>query len=291
MKKSRVSKQLWAVCLLLGTGILISVYLNAWIAVSALGVLILEAAAGIYVLSKKRAASEEDSKSSIQTDVSSAFGNTLVKDVMVPRTDMVTVSKEFSVYDSLDLMLFNGFSRIPVCGEGIDDIQGIAHSKDLMSASRDMKGRTLVSEVMRAANFVPETKRIAELLREMQSNTFHAAIAIDEYGGTAGLVTLEDLIEEIVGEITDEFDIEAPLIERLGENEFRVNGRVSVAELSDTLGVKIPEGNWSTMGGFIFTSLGHIPEEGEKIEAGGYSFCVERVQGRRIARVRVSPDV
>ncbi len=291
IKKLQAHNQLWAAFLLLVVGILISVYLGVWAAVAALGVLAFQAAVGIYVLNKKNASSTESQNFPARPDVSSVFGNTLVRDVMVPRTDMVTVFSNFSVDDSLDLMLFNGFSRIPVCGEGIDDIQGTLHSKDLMSASRDKNGNMQVSEIMREANFVPETKRISELLQEMQSNTFHVAIAIDEYGGTAGLVTLEDLIEEIVGEITDEFDIEAPLIERLGENEYRVNGRVSVAELSDTLGVEVPEGSWSTMGGFIFTSLGHIPEEGEKITASGYIFCVEKVQGRRIARVRVSPGV
>ena len=114
-------------------------------------------------------------------------------------------------------------------------------------------------EKIRPANFVPETKRISSLLQEMQANSFHVAIAIDEYGGTAGMVTLEDLIEEIVGEITDEFDMEKPMMERLGNNKFRVNGRVSTSDLADTLGVEVPEGNWSTVGRFYFYNSRSYP--------------------------------
>ena len=223
-------------------------------------------------------------------DISQAFRETLVKEVMVPRTDMLTVQDTFTVADSLDLMLFNGFSRMPVCTESVDSVQGIAYAKDLMAIERDNGGNKLVTEIMRESNFVPETKRISDLLREMQTNRFHVAIAVDEYGGVAGLVTLEDLIEEIVGEITDEFDIEEPLIERLNGFAFMVNGRVSMNELSETLGHEFLSGEWSTVGGFIFTTLGHIPEEKEELEVDGFLFRVVRVQGRRIARIKVQKN-
>ena len=134
---------------------------------------------------------------------------------------------------------------------------------------------------------MPETKRVAELLREMQAETFHMAIVVDEYGGTAGLVTLEDLIEELVGEIVDEFDVEEPMIEPLAGGDVRVNGRVPVDELNDVLGVELPEGDWDTVGGLIFNSLGHVPVEGETVEVDGHRLTVERVQGRRIARVSI----
>lgn len=271
--------------MVISLGILVAVYVVSWATVSALGVILCQFGLGIYFLARLRKKPQLPETPQIME----VFGDTLVKEVMVPRTDMVTVVDSFNVEESLDLMLFNGFSRVPVCGEGIDDILGIVYAKDLMSALRDSKGNELVSKKMRAANFIPETKRISGLLQEMQASSFHVAIAIDEYGGTAGLVTLEDLIEEIVGEITDEFDMEKPLIERLGENEFMVNGRVSIGDLADAIGVNVPEGNWSTVGGFIFTTLGHIPQANEEITAIGHRFLVEQVHGRRIARVRISP--
>lgn len=285
LNNKKATRYLWIAVAIFGLGVLLSIYFEVWIAVGILGVLIVESGIGIYLLRRLRKQPQVDE--SIQ--VTEAFGDTLVREVMVPRTDMVTVDSSFSVEASLDLMLFNGFSRLPVYEESIDDIKGIAYAKDLMSAVRDKQGDQLVSEKIRSANFVPETKRISSLLQEMQASSFHVAIAIDEYGGTAGIVTLEDLIEEIVGEITDEFDMEKPLMERLGEDEFMINGRVSISDLADTLGVKIPEGNWSTVGGFIVSTLGHIPEVNEEISMDGYLFLVEQVQGRRIARVRISP--
>ena len=136
------------------------------------------------------------------------LGDTVVREVMVPRTDMVTVTADFRVADAMEVAILNGYSRIPACGEGIDDIVGIVHAKDLMRAERDDHEDRPVSELARPAHFVPETKGVAELLREMQQQRFHMAIVIDEYGGTAGLVTLEDIIEELLGEIVDEFDVE-----------------------------------------------------------------------------------
>lgn len=279
------SRYLWIGSLVVALGILVAIYFSSWISVSALGVILCQMGLGIFILARYR----REPQAVEVPQVMEAFGDTLVKEVMVPRTDMVTVESSFNVEDSLDLMLFNGFSRMPVCGDGVDDILGIVYAKDLMSALRDNQGTETIVEKMRSANFIPETKRISGLLQEMQASSFHVSIAIDEYGGTAGLVTLEDLIEEIVGEITDEFDMEKPLMERLGENEFMVNGRVSVGDLGDTLGINVPEGNWSTVGGFIFTTLGHIPQEKEEISENGYRFLVEQVQGRRIARVRISP--
>ena len=143
------------------------------------------------------------------------FGDTIAREVMVPRTDMVTVGQDFRVDAAIEVAIANGFSRLPAYGEdGVDDIIGIVYAKDLMRAERDGHDRGADRRLMlRPARFVPETKRVAELLREMQAEQFHMAIVIDEYGGTAGLVTLEDLIEELVGEILDEFDVEEPLVE------------------------------------------------------------------------------
>jgi len=215
------------------------------------------------------------------------FGDTKVRRVMVPRPDMVTVASAATVRDGLALVVEHGFSRFPVVGDGIDDINGVVHAKDLLAADLAGKGGDLISARMRSTHHVPETKQISKLQREMQQETFHIAIVVDEYGGTAGLVTLEDLLEELVGEIVDEFDVEEPMIELL-ENGARVNGKVSLSELEDLVGERLPDGDWSTVGGLIFSTLGHVPAEGEEIELPNHRLIVERVQGRRIARVHMS---
>lgn len=217
------------------------------------------------------------------------FGDTVAHEVMIPRPDIVAVNKETSIEDAVDLVIGKGFSRLPVFQENIDDIVGIVYSKELMRALRDGDKSQLVNQIMRHPIFVPESKKISQLLREMQTEKSHIAIVIDEYGGTAGLVTLEDLIEEVVGEIVDEFDIEPPMIERLGDGKLRVNGRANLDDLDAILEIDLPAGDWSTVGGLIFNTLGHVPDVGETIELNGHHFLVERVQGRRIARVLFTP--
>jgi CBS domain containing-hemolysin-like protein len=211
---------------------------------------------------------------------------------MVPRTDMVAVAADFQVGAAMEVVLLNGYSRIPVYGPGgIDDIAGVLYAKDLMRAERDHDDEAQVGLLARPAHFVPETKRVAELLREMQAETFHMAIVIDEYGGTAGLVTLEDLIEELVGEIVDEFDVEDPMIEPLPGGELRVNGRLAIDEANDVLTGELPEGDWDTVGGLLFSLLGHVAVEGDVVQTDGYDLRADKVQGRRISRVRITPRV
>lgn len=217
------------------------------------------------------------------------FGDTVAREVMVPRTDMVAISDQHTVGEAIDIVIDHGYSRVPVYGEGIDDIVGVVHAKDLMRAEREDGPGSRAAAVARAPHFVPETKRISLLLREMQAEKFHIAIVVDEYGGTAGVVTLEDLIEELVGEIVDEFDVEEPMIERLAPGTVRVNGRVPIDELSEVLGAPLPNGDWDTVGGLIFNTLGHVPDEGETLVVEGWELLVERVTGRRIARVIVKP--
>jgi CBS domain containing-hemolysin-like protein len=217
------------------------------------------------------------------------FGDTVAHEVMIPRPDIVAVNKETSIEDAVDLVIGKGFSRLPVFQENIDDIVGIVYSKELMRAIRDGDKSQPVNQIMRHPIFVPESKKISQLLREMQTEKSHIAIVIDEYGGTAGLVTLEDLIEEVVGEIVDEFDIEPPMIERLGNGKLRVNGRANLDDLDAILEIDLPAGDWSTVGGLIFNTLGHVPDVGETIELNGHHFLVERVQGRRIARILFTP--
>jgi len=219
------------------------------------------------------------------------FGDTVVREVMVPRPDMVAVEGRDKVSDVLEVAIQAGYSRLPVYDQGIDDIIGIVYTKDLMRAVQhgngDGNGDQAVRELARDARFVPETKRVSELMREMQREKVHMVIVVDEYGGTAGLATLEDLIEELVGEIVDEFDVEEPNVEALPGGVVRVNARMPVDEVNELLHAEFPEGDWDTIGGYVFNLLGHIPTEGESAEVDGFRLVAEKVQGRRIGRVRI----
>ena len=173
--------------------------------------------------------------------------------------------------------------------DGLEDRldRHIVFSCDLLRAQRDGGDRP-VREFLRPPHFVPESKRVAELMREMQDGKFHMAIVVDEYGGTAGLVTLEDLIEELVGEIVDEYDVEEPSIEPLPGGEVRVNGRMPIDEVNDLTQAHLPEGDWDTVAGFVINLLGHVPTEGEAVDYNGHRLRAEKVQGRRVGRVRIS---
>jgi len=229
---------------------------------------------------------EEEERELIESIIE--FGDTIVREVMVPRPDMVAVPSDFRVGDVMEVVILNGYSRLPAYGEGMDDIVGIVYAKDLMRADRDGQLDVEVSTLLRPARYVPETKKIAELLREMQADQRHMAIVVDEYGGTAGVVTLEDLIEELVGEIVDEYDREEAMVELLPSGDVRVNARMPVDELNDLLKAELPEGDWDSIGGLMFHELGHVPEEGESVVIAGVELHADRVQGRRISRVRIS---
>jgi len=218
------------------------------------------------------------------------FGDTVVREVMVPRPDMVTVGKDFRVADVMEVVLLNGYSRLPVVGDGLDDVVGITYAKDLMRAERDGEEDLPVAQLVRSARYVPETKRVPDMLREMQRDKFHMAIVVDEYGGTAGLVTLEDIIEELVGEIVDEFDVEDPLVEPLAGGGVRVDARTPLDEVNELLHAELPEGDWDTIGGLLYHRLGHVPVEGESVVVGGWQLTAQRIQGRRIGRVRITPQ-
>lgn len=218
-----------------------------------------------------------------------ALDDTIVREVMVPRTDMVAVASDLGIAAVVDLAIDKGLSRLPVFGEDLDDIVGVCLMKDLTRAERAGRGDQLVATLMRRARFVPETKQAGVLLREMQAGRYHLAIAVDEYGGTAGLVTLEDVVEELVGEIVDEFDVEEPLVEPLAGGEMLVHGRMPVDQLNTLVRSELGEGDWDTVGGLIFSTLGHVPTVGEAIEQGGVLLMVERMEGRRITKVRLTP--
>lgn len=228
---------------------------------------------------------DEDERDLIESVIE--FGGTIVREVMVPRTDMKTVDMNLSVAEALEVTSEAGYSRVPAQGDNIDDIVGLVYVKDLIRAELDGRPDERVGAMLRPSRFVPETKKVSELLREMQEAQFHMAIAVDEYGGIAGLVTLEDLIEELVGEIVDEYDVEEPLVERQLDGTLRVDARISIDELNDLAAMNLPEGDWDTVGGLVFDRFGRVPTIGETCDVNGYNLRVERLQGRRITRVRI----
>jgi CBS domain containing-hemolysin-like protein len=212
------------------------------------------------------------------------LGDTIAREVMVPRTDVVWIEQVKTVPQALALALRSGFSRIPVTGENLDDVVGVVYLKDLARRAQDAERAraTPVAEVMRPAGYVPESKPVDELLREMQARRTHIAIVIDEYGGTAGLVTIEDILEEIVGEITDEYDVERPPIERLDEDTARVSARLSVEDLGELFDVALPDrDDVETVGGLLAESLGRVPIPGAQARVHGLELVAESAGGRR----------
>ena len=212
------------------------------------------------------------------------LSDTFVREVMVPRTDMVFVERDKTLRQALSLALRSGFSRIPVIGENLDDVVGIAYLKDIVTRSyehREAESAETVATIMRSATFVPESKPIDDLLREMQAQQIHLAIVIDEYGGTAGLVTIEDILEEIVGEITDEYDKEQPPVEWLGADRARVTARLPVEELEELFGVRIEAEDVETVGGLLAQLLGRVPIAGSVATVAGLRLTAESLAGRR----------
>ena len=212
-----------------------------------------------------------------------------VHEVMVPRTDMVGIDVATMPDQILDIITKVGHSRIPVFEGSADNIIGILYVKDVFRRLARGEKDVQLRQFLRPAQFVPETKKVDELLREMQRDKVHIAIVVDEYGGTAGLVTIEDLVEEIVGEIRDEYDVEQELVLPVSENEALMDARVSFEEVRETFDLSVPPSeNYDTLGGFLVAQLGHFPRVGESVQSGGARFVVESVEGRRIRRVRVS---
>ncbi len=212
------------------------------------------------------------------------FGDTVVREVMVPRTDMIVLRSDASIDEALETILKAGYSRIPLYEGDTDNIVGVLYAKDLLKRTRSPNG-SKVSSMGRAPLFVPEQKKVADLLREMQSQRIHMAIVVDEYGGTAGLVTIEDVIEEIVGEIVDEYDQEEPLVEPVDENTIRVDAKMPIDEVNELLNVDLPHEEWDTVGGLVFGLTGRVPTRGEAVRFDSIEFVTERVTGRRIQKV------
>lgn len=216
------------------------------------------------------------------------FGATIVREVMVPRIDMVTLPAAASSDDAVDLVLEAGRSRIPLTGDNIDDIVGLLYARDLLTLYDQAAPPRPARDLAHEAYFVPETKAISELLREMQAKQKHLAIVVDEFGGTAGVVTIEDLIEEIVGEIVDEYDEEEPMVVPIGSGGYLVDARLDVDDLANALDLRFPEEEWDTVGGLVLGLAGRVPDVGESFEYNDVMLIAEEVQGRRVARVRVT---
>ncbi len=219
------------------------------------------------------------------------LGDTIAREVMVPRPDMVTIPHGATVRDAVRLVLDHGFTRLPVAGDGVDDIVGVVLAKDLMRVQ--LSGRIDLPldsvDVIRTVRFVPESKRAGELMREMQAERMHLCVVVDEYGGIAGLITLEDIIEELVGEIVDEYDEEVPLVEKLGGGVYRVSGKLPIDDLDEIIDGNFPEGEWDTVGGLMLDLLGKVPEEGDSVDSNGHVLIAERVEQRRVDSVIIQP--
>ena len=216
------------------------------------------------------------------------FGDTIVREVMVPRPDIVAVEDSEALRDVQALVLTHGYSRVPVYHEDLDNIVGICYAKDVLKAIHQGKHDSPLDEVVREAHFVPETKRVAELLREMQREKFHIALVTDEYGSVNGLVTLEDLLEELVGEIADEYDKEEPAIAEVDAGVYRVSGKAAIDDVNEVLEIELPDEGWDTVAGFVLHLFGKIPSDGEEQVYQGLVFRAEEVQGRRIAKVLIT---
>ncbi|MFT3854371.1 MAG: hemolysin family protein [Ilumatobacteraceae bacterium] len=218
------------------------------------------------------------------------FGDTVAREIMVPRPDLVTVDHADTVSEAIDIAIQRGFSRLPVIDDDDEkeDVLGVAYLKDLFRAEREGGGQRSVTELVHEMHVVPEGKPVSRLMREMQAGKYHIALVADEYGALAGVITLEDCLEELVGEIVDEHDAEMPPVERLSDGDLLVPGRTTISDLNDLLDLDIPDEEWDTVGGFLFGTLEHVPVRGESIVHDGWRFTAAEVEGRRIKRVRVS---
>lgn len=216
------------------------------------------------------------------------FSDKLVREVMVPRIDVVAVPLEMPLLETLDIILKVGHSRIPVYKGSVDNIIGVLYAKDLLRFLHEGRTEVPLSKILRPAYFIPESKKVDELLQELQQRKVHIAIVVDEYGGTAGLVTIEDLLEEIVGEIQDEYDAEEPTVEAIDEFEYLLDARVPLDEANKLLGVELPSEGGDTLGGFIYSQLGKVPMVGDRVEFENVTIQVLSVIGRRIKQVRAS---
>lgn len=215
------------------------------------------------------------------------FGDTLSREIMIPRIDVLALEVNTPVEDAIQSIIKSGHSRVPIYEESVDNIIGLLYAKDLLRVRLDGQSLSSLRSLLRPAYFIPEAKKVDELLREMQSRSYHMALVVDEYGGIAGLVTMEDIVEEIVGEIRDEYDqSEERIFEKVSDNEYVFHGRIDLDAFNNVMSSHIPKDVADTLGGFIYSQVGRVPVGGEQIEIDNLLLTVEQVSGRRIRRVR-----
>lgn len=222
------------------------------------------------------------------------IGDIEVTEVMVPRIDMVYLEETSTLEEALNVVIDYGYSRIPVIKDTIDNVIGILYAKDLLVYSRQTQGSQVsfdVLKLIRPAYYVPESKKVSDLLKEMQKEKVHIAIVLDEYGGTLGLVTIEDILEEIVGDILDEYDNEIDFIEHLAENSLIVNAKASIEEINEVLSINLPEDEYESIGGFVFNLLGRIPVKDDEIEFDDIKVKVLNVHNRRIKQLEIQKKI
>ena len=212
-----------------------------------------------------------------------SFRDTIAREIMVPRTDSVCAHSESSVKEIIQLIIQSGHSRIPIYQDNIDNVIGTLHAKDLLNywgtEDFDIRG------ILRDPYYIPETKKISEVLKDLRDNKSHMAVVIDEYGGTAGILTLEDIIEEIIGEVMDEYDADEKLITEHEDGSLSVNARLDIEELEDYLGVELPEGKFESVGGFVMSLLGKVPATNEKLVYGNLEMVIEAANNRKIEKI------
>jgi putative hemolysin len=214
------------------------------------------------------------------------LSETLVRSVMTPRTDMTALPVDATLTQIIDMIVASGHSRLPVYEESVDNILGMMHVKDLLPRLRDGVQEVSLRRIVRPAIFIPETRRVSELLEEMRRSKNQIAIVQDEYAGTAGIVSIEDLLEEIVGDIRDEYDVDEPDMQVLSATESLIDARMSIDDVNDRLGTHLEDKDYETIGGLVFGILGHEPLPGERVESGNMEFVVEEIEGRRVKTIR-----
>ncbi|MDP2935885.1 MAG: hemolysin family protein [Dehalococcoidia bacterium] len=209
-------------------------------------------------------------------------------EIMVPRTDMVAIEMDAPLQEALELVVRHGYSRVPLFQDSLDNVTGILYAKDLLKHLASGQSQPSIKDLAKEPVFVPESKRVDELLQELLQRRVHMAIVVDEYGGTAGLVTIEDLLEEIVGEIQDEYDREEPQVQHVSEGEAILDGRVSIADLNELFDIEIPSDEFDTVGGLVIHQLGKMPSTGDSVSWDNLSLVIMATSGRRIKKVKVT---
>ena len=218
------------------------------------------------------------------------FGDKAAREVMVPRTDVAAIPETATISQAARAATEHRVSRLPVYGDDLDDIVGVMHVKDVLPLLASSRGEEPVTSALRQPLRVPETKRLSDLLTEFRRRRRSLAVVVDEYGGTAGLVTLEDLLEEVVGDIFDEYDVVQPAVEHVGEGAVVLDGRMSITEASEAVGVTLPEGDYDSVAGLLYSRFGMVPEVGQHVTLEGVVLIVDKVEGHRITRVRAARE-